>query len=333
MSDIGEPLDWLIAPDKFKGTHTAVEVAVAIARGIGDARAVELCPLADGGDGTLEILLAALGGEIVIAAAHDPLGRPIRAPVGLLGGGARALVEVASASGLALLAEHELDAEAATSAGTGELIAASVAAGARSIVVAAGGSASTDGGAGAIAAIDAAGGLRGAELIVLADVDIPFERAAEVFAPQKGADPDAVERLRSRLERMAETLPRDPRALPMGGAAGGLSGGLWARFGARVVPGASWILDAIGFDRRLSRARAAVTGEGRLDASTLHGKAVSEVASRCARAGVPLHALVGSSTLGRAGCEQLGLASLDVASSLADLEAAGAALAARAGEQ
>ena len=164
----------------------------------------------------------------------------------------------------------------------------------------------------------------------------PFERAAEVFAPQKGADARTrSSACASRLERMAETLPRDPRALPMGGGRGRLSGGLWARFGARVVPGASWILDAIGFDRRLSRApRGCHRGgpPGREHAPRQGGQ--SRSLQRCARAGVPLHALVGSSTLGRGRVRsELGLASLDVASSLADLEAAGAALAARAGEQ
>jgi glycerate 2-kinase len=322
------PVEWLIAPDKFKGTHSALQVARALARGVGNPAQVDLCPLADGGDGTAEILLDALGGELLSHPAHDPLGRPIGAAIALLDAGACAVVEVASASGLVLLAESERDAEAASTTGTGELIIAALATGARTVVVAAGGSASTDGGEGAIAAIERGGGLRGARLIVLADVSIPFERAAEVFAPQKGADRDAIARLAARLTRAAQSMPRDPRGMPMGGAAGGLAGGLWAHYDARMVLGSRWILDAVGFQGRLARARAVITGEGRLDATTLHGKAVFEVAARCARGGVPLHAVVGSSTLSRAERERIVLASIRAASTLEDLEAAGRAIAA-----
>ncbi len=317
----------LIAPDKFKGTHSACEVSLAIARGAGDALKLDVCPVADGGEGTMEILVAALDGVISETAAHDPLGRRIDAAVGRLDQGRVAIVEVACASGLGLLSPSERDAEAASTAGTGELVAAAVAEGAHTVVVAAGGSATTDGGAGAIDAIEAAGGLRGAELIVLADVRTPFERAAEVFGPQKGADPGAVERLSARLAQQAETLPRDPRGLPMSGAAGGLSGGLWARYGATVVAGARWVLDAVGFGPRLARARVVVTGEGRIDATTLEGKAVFEIALRCARAGVPVHAVAGSTALSPAESAQLPLTSIREASSIADLEAAGHELA------
>ena len=153
------------------------------------------------------------------------------------------------------------------------------------MLVAAGGSATTDGGAGAIDAIEAAGGLGKAKLEVLCDVSVPFERAAEVFAPQKGADPEAVARLTERLTARAGALPRDPRGKPMTGAAGGLSGGLWAAFGARLVPGAAYVLGLLGFDRRLEDADAAVTGEGRLDPQSLEGKLVGEVARRCREAG------------------------------------------------
>ncbi len=321
----------LIAPDKFKGTHSAREVSLAIARGAGDAVELEVCPVADGGEGTMEILVAALGGVLLETAAHDPLGRSIDAAVGQLDQGRVAIVEVARASGLGLLSASELDAEAASTAGTGELIGAAVAEGARTVVVAAGGSATTDGGAGAIDAIEHAGGLRGAKLIVLADVRTPFERAAEVFGPQKGADAAAVERLSARLARQAETLPRDPRGVPMSGAAGGLSGGLWARYGATVVPGARWVLDALGFDRRLGRARAVVTGEGRIDSTTLEGKVVFEIATRCARAGVPVHAVVGCTALSPAESAQLPLTSIREASTIAELEAAGRELAGLAG--
>ena len=151
------PGGWLVAPDKFKGTHSAREVALAIARGVGGSGAPEICPVADGGEGTAEVLLAALGGVFLERATHDPLGRSIDGSVCLLDERALAIVEVASASGLQLLSPSELDAEAASTAGTGELIAAAVAEGARTVVVAAGGSASTDGGAGAIDAIEDGG--------------------------------------------------------------------------------------------------------------------------------------------------------------------------------
>jgi glycerate 2-kinase len=326
-------VDWLIAPDSFKGTFTAREVALAIASGIGDADlddTLDVCPVADGGEGTLEIVVEDAGGWSVEHQVSDPLGRPVSARLGWLQHGSLALVEIASASGYRLVALAERDAEAASTFGTGELIAAAVAAGARRVAVAAGGSASTDGGAGAIAAIESAGGLRGAQLTVLADVSTPFELAATVFGPQKGADADAVKRLTARLHEQAAALPRDPRGVPMSGAAGGLAGGLWARYGASIVPGAAWVLDAIGFDERLQRAGAVITGEGRLDAQTLEGKAISEIARRCARQSVGLHALVGSVAIDAGETERLALASLQQASNLAQLRDAGRALAATA---
>jgi glycerate kinase len=148
-----------------------------------------------------------------------------------------------------------------------------------------------------VEAIRKGGGLRGAGLVVLCDVRTPFERAAEVFAPQKGADPEAVRWLTRRLRDQAGRLPRDPRGVPMSGAAGGLAGGLWAAFGAVLEPGAVFVLDAVGFDARMRAARAVVTGEGRIDPQTLEGKAAGEVAVRCRQAGVPCHAIVGSSAL------------------------------------
>jgi glycerate kinase len=318
----------LVAPDSFKGTFSATEVADAVARGVEAAGlAPERCPVADGGEGTLDVVVAALGGATVEAAAHDPLGRPIVASFGVVDGGATAIVEMARASGLGLVAPDERDAEAASTRGTGELIAAAVARGARRVVVTVGGSATTDGGAGAIAAIDAAGGLRGAELDVVCDVTTPFERAAEVYAPQKGADAPAVARLTARLHEQAAALPRDPRGVPMTGAAGGLSGGLWAAYGARLRPGAAWVLDAVGFDDRLARASAVVSGEGRLDRQTFEGKLVGEIAARCRRAGVPLHAVVGSSELSGDEVRTLGVASVHDAPDLAAIEAAGGEIA------
>jgi glycerate 2-kinase len=253
----------------------------------------DLCPAADGGEGTGEILLDALGGERRTAAAHDPLGRPIEAEYVLVRDGTEAVVEVAAASGLGLVDPDERDPERASSAGTGELIAAAAADGARRILVAAGGSATTDAGRGAIDAMEAAGGLRDARLEILCDTSLPFERAAEVFAPQKGASPEQVEWLTSRLVAEAGALPRDPRGRAMTGAAGGLSGGLWAAFGAHLVPGAVLVLGVVGFDRRLEDADAVITGEGRLDAQSREGKLTGEIARRCRAAQVPAHAIAG----------------------------------------
>jgi glycerate kinase len=313
----------LAVPDSFKGTLSAVEVAEAIARGIEEAGGeADRCPAADGGEGTM----AALGGEPRTAPAHDPLGRRIEAEYAELADGA-AVVEVAAASGLTLVESGERDPEAASSAGSGELIAAAIRAGAETVLVAAGGSASTDGGAGAIAAIEAAGGIGGARLEVLCDVRTPFERAAATFAPQKGADPAAAKRLEQRLDELAATLPRDPRGVAMSGAAGGLAGGLWAAFGAELRPGAGFVLDRLGFDRRIAAAELAITGEGRLDAQSREGKLVGEVAARCHDASRPAHAIVGENGLGREEGARLGLASVIEAGDPGAISAAAAAIA------
>ena len=282
----------LVAPDSFKGTMSAPVVAAAIARGLraGGREAVEL-PVADGGEGTMD----ALGGELHSASVTDPLGRLVEARFSLLDDGRTAVVETAQASGLRLVAEGERDAWAASTRGTGELIAAAVEAGARSVIVAVGGSATTDGGAGALAALDEAG--VDVPLTVVCDVRTPWEDAAHVFGPQKGATQEMVERLEQRLDELAADAPRDPRGVPMTGCAGGLSGGLWAWRGAKLVPGAAFVLEAVGFDDAMGSARFVVTGEGRLDEQTLEGKAAGEVAVRCRQAGVACHAIVGQAAI------------------------------------
>ena len=201
----------LVAPDSFKGTFAAAEVAGAIAAGLRRAgrEAVEL-PVADGGEGTMDVLLATLDGERHSATVSDPLGRPVSAEFALLADGRTALVETARASGLALVAEEQRDAWRASTRGTGELIAAAAAAGAERVVVTVGGSATTDGGAGALDALEEAA--VEAELEVVCDVRTPFEAAPRVFAPQKGADAEMVRRLERRLARLAETWPRNPTA-------------------------------------------------------------------------------------------------------------------------
>jgi glycerate kinase len=280
-----------VAPDKFKGTMTAAEVAAAIAAGIRDGgRKAEELPVADGGDGTAAALVSALGGEWVEAEATDALGRSIAARFALLDDG-RAAVEAAEASGLARLDSDELDAFAASTRGTGELIVAACDAGASHVLVAVGGTAATDGGAGALAALEEA--RVDPKLTVICDVRTPFEQAAKVFAPQKGADAATVKRLARRLKAVAERAPRDPRGLALTGAGGGLSGGLYAHRGAALVPGAPFVLDTLGFDTRMRASAFVVTGEGRLDEQTLEGKAAGEVAVRCRQAGVACHAVVG----------------------------------------
>ncbi len=336
----------LVCPDSFKGTFSAVEVAAAIGAGIEEAGgAVDLCPAADGGEGTAETVRAAIGGEVRAAAAHDPLGRPIEASFVLVEDGATALIDTAAASGLPLVAPEERDAEVASTYGTGELIAAAIEAGARRVLLAAGGSATTDGGIGAIAALrerefgdfparrggiphatttDGSCGCVGdAVLEVLCDVTTRFEDAARIFGPQKGADAAAVERLTTRLERIAEELPRDPRGVPMTGCAGGLSGGLWAAFGAELRPGAEFVLDLLGFAERLAAADLVVTGEGRIDPQSLEGKIVGQIAAACEAGGKPLHVIVGQNALDPAAVDRAGIASITEARTLGAIQDAG----------
>jgi glycerate kinase len=306
MAIPGIPTTIMVAPDSFKGTLRATEVALAIGAGLEAAGLpVDLCPIADGGEGTLDALIAALDGDTIRTRVSDPLGRPVEAAFGL--GGTIAIIEMAAASGLGRVSEAERDPLAASTYGTGELIAAAVDAGARTVYIGAGGSATTDGGAGAIRAIADRGGLRSARLVVLSDVRTPFEDAARVFGPQKGADAVRVARLTKRLNAHARRLPRDPRGVPMTGAAGGLAGGLWASFGAELVSGASFVLDAVGFETRMRASRAVVTGEGKLDQQSLAGKAVSEVATRARQSGVPCHAIVGTRELDSFGLRVLDL--------------------------
>jgi glycerate kinase len=323
---LGVPTTVLVAPDSFKGTFSAAEVAVVVGAGLQRAgRPVDLCPVADGGEGTREALTQALGGEVVQVTVSDPLGRPVEAEFTL--SGTVAILDTAAASGLGLVAERDRSASAASTAGTGELILAAVGAGARTVYLGVGGSATTDGGAGAVRAIERGGGLGEASLVILGDVRTPFEDAARVFAPQKGAGEAEVRRLTARLNALARRLDPDPRGVAMTGAAGGLSGGLWSAFGAELVPGAAFVLDAIGFDARMRSARAVVTGEGKLDRQSLAGKVVSEVATRARQAGVPCHAIAGTRQLDSFGARVLDLDHVLEASTLDELEAAGERLA------
>jgi glycerate kinase len=257
----------LAVPDKFRGTLTAREAAAAIAAGAERAgwTAVEL-PLADGGEGTLDIL----GGGNRRTVVTGPLGEPVEAAWRLAEDGT-ALIEAAQACGLTLAGGPERnDPLGATSRGVGELIAAAVDEGATRITVAVGGVASTDGGAGATEAVPHP--LR-VPLDVACDVDARFLEAADVFAPQKGATPEQVQILR---ERLAKLVVPD---LPGSGAAGGLAGGL-AAIGARLLPGFDFVADRVGLEVELLGTDLVVTGEGLLDATSFTGKVVGRVLER-----------------------------------------------------
>ena len=280
----------LCAPDKFRGTLTAREVAAAMAAGLRDEgieHVVEL-PLADGGEGTLDALLAARGGGRREAVVTGPDGRPVIASWGLLPDGV-AVIELAEASGLARV-EGENDPVTATTRGTGELILAAAEAGATAVVLGVGGSATVDGGVGALEAL---GWALPIPMTVACDVETPFVEAAAIYGPQKGAGPAEIEQLTYRLEELAERYRAetgiDVRALPGAGAAGGIAGGL-AAFGAVLRPGFGVVAEAAGFADRLAGATLVLTGEGRLDHTSLAGKVVGEVLGAAAmhgtRAGV-----------------------------------------------
>jgi glycerate 2-kinase len=320
-----DPRQVLVAPDSFKGTFTAPQVAAAIGRGLERAGLVppDLCPVADGGEGTSTVLLTQLGGETAGITATDPLGRDVPAGYVLLEDGGTAVVEAAEASGLALLTEAERDPIAATSYGTGQLIAAAVQGGAQVVLVCVGGSATMDGGKGAVDAIEDGGGVGAARIVCLCDVRTPFERAPVEFGPQKGADTAQIRVLEERFRELARSYGRDPTGVPMTGAAGGLSGGLWAQYGARLEPGAPFVLDALGFGARLRAARAVITGEGRMDETTLRGKIAAEVATQARQAGVPCYAVVGQNALDPFGQRLLDIQEIAEATTLEEMEAAG----------
>ncbi len=281
------------APDKFRGTATAAEVAAAVARAVEAAGGTcDEAPIADGGEGTLE----ALGGAVRTATVRGPLGDAVTAEWRVQAGGT-AVVEMARASGLALVGGAAgNDPLRASTAGTGELIAAAIDAGARRVVVGAGGSASTDGGLAALTALNPGRRLHGVELLVACDVETLFVDAAEVFAPQKGATPAQVALLRRRLERLAQIYVRDYGVditqEPGSGAAGGLAGGL-AAAGARLVPGFDLVAEALGLAERIAAAGLVVTGEGTLDAESFEGKAVGGVVDLASAAGVDVLVVAG----------------------------------------
>jgi glycerate kinase len=282
----------VIVPDKMRGTATAGEVAAAAGRAA-DASGWrwDAVPVADGGEGTLD----ALGGPNRTTTVTGPLGDPVDAAWRLAG--RTAVVEMARASGLALVGGAEgNDPIGASTAGTGELLSTAVEAGATRLLVGLGGSATTDGGLGALRALYPLHRLAGVEIIALCDVRTSFVDAAEVFAPQKGASPAQVELLRRRLERLADVYLADHgvdvRSLPGAGAAGGLAGGL-AVAGARLVGGFDAIADELDVHDLIDGADLVITAEGFLDEQSFEGKVVGGVTELAASAGVPVVAVVG----------------------------------------
>jgi glycerate kinase len=280
------------APDKFRGTLRAGEAAAAVARAAeAEGWDCDLVPVADGGEGTLEVL----GGANRHTTVTGPLGDLVVAPWRRAGTGA--VVEMALASGLDLVGGAEgNDPVAASTHGTGELIGAALDAGCRRVILGVGGSASTDGGLGAVRALEPLARLRAVDLVVACDVRTTFVDAAAVFAPQKGASLAQVELLRRRLERLAQLYQQthgvDVRTLAGSGAAGGLAGGL-AAVGARLVPGFDLVADEVDLDGHLQGADLVVTGEGFLDEQSFAGKAVGGVVELAEAAGVPVLVVAG----------------------------------------
>ncbi|HYN31533.1 MAG TPA: glycerate kinase [Ilumatobacteraceae bacterium] len=285
------------APDKFKGTASARDVAAAIGHACWELGidCVEV-PMADGGDG----LLDALGGANRTSIVTGPLGDPVAAGWRLSKG--TAVIEMARASGLTLVGGAMGNAPMdATTTGTGELIDLALDAGARRIVVGLGGSATTDGGFGAIRAITAIARLKRVELLVACDVTTTFTDAATVFGPQKGASPAQVEMLTRRLERLVQMFgddfDADVSSIPGGGAAGGLGGAL-AALGGKLLPGFELVADELDLYDHLEGADLVITGEGQLDATSFAGKVVGGVGAIATEMGVAALAVVGSVATG-----------------------------------
>lgn len=325
------------APDSFKECLTAIEVAQAMAAGVRKADpAIEcdVCPIGDGGEGTMDALVSAAGGEFRQYLVTDPLGNQITARLGLIDGGRCAIVELAEASGLALVPPGRRDPTRTTTFGTGQLIQHAARLGCEQILVCIGGSATVDGGTGIAQALgwkfldskghDIANSLMcGGILKQIARVIPPPENqkrlprirvacdvtsllcgpngAAAVFGPQKGATPEQVQELDESLAHLAKITGGDPD-LPGAGAAGGTGFGLVNFCGATLERGIDLVLDAVKFDDRVRGASLVLTGEGRLDAQSLRGKACMGVAKRAAEFGVPTIAIVGSTGPGADQC-------------------------------
>jgi glycerate kinase len=322
----------IVAPNSFKGSLSATQAAIAIARGVceafPEAEIVEI-PIADGGDGTVEALVAAHKGTVQSVSVEGPLGDPVLASFGLIAGGRTAVVELASASGYVLLTPAARDPRKTSTYGFGQLLEAARQAGVESVIAGIGSSATNDGGAGMAQAlgyrlldafgrdlprggaalvrlerIDGTGldaGWRSVKVMVACDVTNPLtgpEGASYVYGPQKGADPETVVLLDGALAHLAEVIERDlgkrVADVPGAGAAGGTGAGLMAFLDAKLVSGAALVVEASGLDGALEGADLVITGEGRVDAQTAYGKAPGEVARRAQAAGIPTLLIAGS---------------------------------------
>jgi glycerate 2-kinase len=321
----------LIAPNAFKNSLDAGAAAEAIRYGLQRSKLKCTCecfPVGDGGDGTAALLIQKHAGKIVPAEVHDPLGRKIRAGFGLIDNGKAAVIEMADASGLRLLHREEYDPLHANTFGTGELIQSALAEGISKIIIGIGGSATVDGGTGILRALgvrflDADGkillnlpadlaSLESIDLsgldqriqhstqIVLCDVENPLlgeEGAATVFGPQKGATEAVVKKLEAVLTKYRDIVFRqtgkDMATMKHGGAAGGVAAGLCGLLNAKLVNGIDHFLDTTGFCDALQRADLVITGEGRMDEQTLHGKGPYGVALRAKTKKIPVIGLAG----------------------------------------
>lgn len=338
----------LVCPDKFKGSLSAGEAAEAIAQGISEGwpeAETVICPLADGGEGTLEVLLSATRGQALSLEVTGPLGEARTAPLGIAGDGVTAVVEMAAASGLELIPHERRDPKVTTTRGTGDLIRGALDMGLRRIIVGIGGSGTNDGGTGMAAALGArfldhegrelppGGGelerlaridlsaldhrVHEAEIVVACDVANPLlgpRGASRVYAPQKGATPDDVEVMEKGLARLAEVVSScvapGLEEAPGAGAAGGLGFGLMAFLGARARPGIEVVMEVLGFAGLLHSCDLVVTGEGRLDGQTAYGKTVTGVAREASRLGLPVLALGGEVTEEAEALRALGISAL-----------------------
>ena len=321
----------LIAPNAFKNSLDAPEVANAIAEGLQLSNlscTTERFPIADGGDGTAKLILERCQGSRILHEVHDPLGRKISSSFGLIEQGKTAVIEMADASGLRLLTSDERNPLIASSGGTGELIGTALDIGARKIIIAMGGSATVDGGCGILAALgmrfyDVSGKqlkaipaelgdlfkadtselderLFETEIIILCDVAnqvLGQQGAAAIYGPQKGASAVDVKSLDRFLENFVNVsliqTGRNMDRIKYGGAAGGASAGLYAWLGAKLVNGIDYFLTLTNFDEALSRADLVITGEGSIDAQTLQGKGPFGVALRAKERGIPVIGMAG----------------------------------------
>jgi glycerate kinase len=338
----------VVAPNSFKGSLSATQAAIAIARGVRevlpDAEIVEI-PVADGGEGTVEALVTAHDGTYRWVNVEGPRGAPVLASFGVIDEGKTGVVELASASGFALVTQAERDPRKTSTYGFGQLLDAARHAGVGSIIAGIGGSATNDGGAGMAQAlgcrfldsagrdltrggaalsrlerIDRAGlnpGWRSVKVMVACDVTNPLtgpEGASYVYGPQKGADPLTVRQLDAALGHMADVIERDfgKRVvdIPGAGAAGGTGAGLIAFLDAQLVPGAALVVEASGFDKKLPGADLVITGEGRADSQTAYGKAPGEVARRAKAARIPVLLIAGTKGPGWEALSGLGVSSI-----------------------